>query len=263
MCAFLHSLNLDKSMEENKGFLNSMSPAQVFVFGIVEGILVLCTIGFFILLTMQFGGGASANTNNRVGGTPTNQPAAVNPSAGEPTVVTVAEVTNDDHIRGNEDAEITIAEYSDFDCPFCARFHDTMNQVVDKYGDDVRWVYRHFPLESIHPRARAAAAASECAADQGSFWEYGDLLIANQGSFTDDNLKKYAADLGLNTREFNNCYDSNEKDADVTEDANDGLAAGARGTPYSVVIDQDGNTQVISGAQPFAAVDATLQGLLN
>ena len=248
---------------KEKSFLNSMTPAQVFVFGIVEGILVLCTIGFFILLTMQFGGwSANPKIADRVGGAPSAQPAAPS-GAAQPTAVTVAAIDEEDHIRGNEDAEITIVEYSDFECPFCARFHDTMNQVVAQYGDDVRWVYRHFPLESIHPRARPAAIASECAADQGKFWEYGDTLIANQQALTDADLRQYAANLGLNTSQFNNCLENKEHDDIVTADANDGLAAGARGTLYSVIIDQDGNTQVISGAQPFAAVEATIQGLLN
>jgi len=87
-----------------------------------------------------------------------------------------------DHTNGNADARIQIVEYSDFDCPFCGRFHETMNQVMAKYGEsgDVAWTYRHFPLEQIHPQAKAKAVASECVADLGGndkFWEFSNIMF--------------------------------------------------------------------------------------
>lgn len=100
----------------------------------------------------------------------------------DPTAANMPAVTNDDHIRGNKDARIKLVEYSDFECPFCQRFHPTMQQVMDKYGDQVAWVYRHFPL-SFHPEAQKAAEASECvAANGGDFWDYADTLFSVAGS---------------------------------------------------------------------------------
>lgn len=94
-------------------------------------------------------------------------------------------ITEKDHIKGNANAKITLVEFSDFQCPFCRRFHPTAQQALDAYQGNVRWVYKHFPLDSIHPEARPAAEASECVAEQkGSegFWQFADILFELQGS---------------------------------------------------------------------------------
>lgn len=103
-------------------------------------------------------------------------------SEAELALENVDPVSASDHIRGNPDAEIVIVEYSDFDCPFCARFHSTMNSVMDQYGEEVAWVYRHFPLESLHPNAPAVAVASECVAELGgndAFWKFADSYFGS------------------------------------------------------------------------------------
>jgi len=94
-------------------------------------------------------------------------------------------ISDTDHVLGKANAKVTIVEFSDFQCPFCSRHHPTMQRIISEYPDDVRWVYKHFPLESIHPRARPAAEASECVADlagNDAFWQYADKLFANQSS---------------------------------------------------------------------------------
>lgn len=94
-------------------------------------------------------------------------------------------VDENDHIRGDENAQVTIIEYSDYDCPFCSRFHETMKQVVDEYDGQVRWVYRHFPLPQLHPNATAVAEASECVAAQegeDAYWAFSDKYFATKGS---------------------------------------------------------------------------------
>lgn len=101
-------------------------------------------------------------------------------SAGTAEPVTVPTLKDDDHIRGNANADIAIFEYSDYQCPFCTRVHPTYLQVMDEYGDKVMWVYRHFPLTSIHPDALPLAIGSECVAAQGgndAFWDYTDALF--------------------------------------------------------------------------------------
>jgi len=98
-------------------------------------------------------------------------------SAGQTKPIELTPVSTQDHITGTANASITIIEYSDFQCPFCKRFYPTTQQVLKDYQGKVRLVYRHFPLTQIHPYAQAMAEASECAAEQGKFWEYVDALF--------------------------------------------------------------------------------------
>jgi protein-disulfide isomerase len=142
---------------------------------------------------------------------------------------------------------ITIIEWSDFECSFCARAAPTVKQIKQTYGDQVNIVYKHFPL-NFHPNAQKAAEASECARDQGKFWEYHDILFANQNALGVTSLKQYAADLGLDTAKFNTCLDSGAKAGIVAADMAEGRAFGVTGTPgFSV------GGQLVSGAQPFSA----------
>jgi len=149
-------------------------------------------------------------------------------------------------VKGNPDAPVTIVEFSDFQCPFCSRVQPTLEQIFDAYGDEVKLVFRHFPL-GFHENAENAALASMCANEQGKFWEYHDKLFANQESLTMTNLKKWAADLGLDTEKFNSCLDNQTYKDQIDKDLKDGQAAGVQGTPAFFV-----NGQLVSGAQPFA-----------
>jgi len=144
-------------MEENH---NKNQPNQYLI------PLAIVIAGAFVAGALYFSN-SGATANAPVAITDTNQPVAAAP---EPTGSTdaVRPVTSEDHIKGNPNAPIKIVEYSDFECPFCKRFHDTMNEVMDKYGDsgEVAWVFRQFPLEQLHPvKAQAVAVASECAAE--------------------------------------------------------------------------------------------------
>jgi protein-disulfide isomerase len=251
----------ERGVSNKMAFLDSMTPIQIFAFGLVQGILVLCTIGFFIMLASQ--GSISFGSGSGV-----QQPAqavAPTPSAVNDNLA-VRPVSESDHIRGNANADITIVEYSDFECPFCKQFHGTMEQVIAKYGDDVRWVYRHLPLDSLHRQARQEALASECAGAQGKFWEYADLIFDETTSNDGLNLAllpDYAARLGLRVDEFNTCMSNNAFDQKIRADEADAQNAGARGTPYSVIVGPGGEIVPISGAQPFSAVEQQLAQFLN
>lgn len=142
--------------------------------------------------------------------------------------------------------KIVIEEFSEFECPFCARAQPTIKQVLDTYGDRVELVYKHFPL-NFHPNAQKAAEASECARDQGKFWEYHDKLFANQNAITVPDLKRYAADMGLDTATFNSCLDTGAKAALVAADLADGRSRGVTGTPTFFI-----NGEKLVGAQPFS-----------
>jgi protein-disulfide isomerase len=118
-------------------------------------------------------------------------------------------------------------------------------------------VYRDFPLTSIHQYAQKAAEASECADDQGKFWEYHDLLFANQSTLDVDSLKGYAAELDLDTATFNDCLDEGKQSSEVEKDSQDAQAAGVTGTPAFFI-----NGQLVSGAQPFSVFQQVIDQLL-
>jgi protein-disulfide isomerase len=166
------------------------------------------------------------------------------------------EVRSDDHVQGNPNAPVTIIEYSDLQCPYCASFDKTMRQVMENYGDDVRWVYRHFPLSSIHPYARAAAEASECAAEQGKFWEYADNIFDNQSSLSQNYLSSAAEQVGLNTAQFEDCLSSGKYSSQVSADYQEGLSLGVTGTPTSFI-----NGQKVPGTLTYQQMQSILDSL--
>jgi len=151
-------------------------------------------------------------------------------------------VAADGPARGPQGAPVTIVEFSDFECPFCRRAEATVKQVLDRYQDQVRFVYRHFPLE-IHPRARPAAEAAACADEQGHFWEYHEKLFA--GGLEDADLQRYASELGLDAAAFQQCVSQHKTKDVVGADLEAGKAAGVSGTPAFFV-----NGIMISGARP-------------
>jgi protein-disulfide isomerase/rhodanese-related sulfurtransferase len=137
----------------------------------------------------------------------------------------------DSHVSGNPQAPVTIVEFGDFQCPACGREQDVIREIRQKYGDQICWVFRQFPIPSLHQFAEAAAVASECAADQGKFWEAVDKLYDNQTDLSNDALRRYAAELGLDTERFNQCLNSQATLARVRRDLDDAHALGVRGTP--------------------------------
>lgn len=170
-------------------------------------------------------------------------------------------VTSEDHIRGNPNAPIKIVEYSDFECPFCKGFHSTMQQVVQEYGDQVAWVYRHFPLDSIHSKARPEAVATECANKLGgndAFWKFTDrffeLTPSNNQTDIDTVLPQIAREIGLNESQFAACLTSGKYDEHVQENLDNAMATGGNGTPWSIVVAENGTKFPLSGAQPYASI---------
>ena len=167
-----------------------------------------------------------------------------------------------DHIRGNPDAPVTLIEFSDFECPFCKSFHATVKKVVEESNGQVRWVYRHFPLDQIHPvKARKEAAASECAAELGgndAFWKFADRFFAvtpsNNKTDIDTVLPRIAREIGLDGAAFASCLASGRHDRRVEEDLQNANATGGRGTPWSLVVSKSGRIYPLSGAQPYASV---------
>lgn len=178
-------------------------------------------------------------------------------------------VTSADHIRGDINAPVKIIEYSDLECPFCKRFHFTMQEVVAKYGDKVAWVYRHYPIDSLHEKARAEAVASECAASLGgeeAFWQFIDKVFAvtpgNDGLDAAE-LPKIAAELKLDVTKFNECLTSGQFDAKVEAGVQSAIKAGAQGTPYPIVLGPNGQMVVLPGAVPLSDVSSAIDKMLK
>ena len=188
----------------------------------------------------------------------------------EPKAKSVRPVTSEDHIRGNPNAKVKIVEYSDTECPFCKSFHPTMKKIFEEYGkgDQVAWVYRHFPLEQIHSKAPKEAEATECAAEIGgndAFWKYIDRIYeitpANNRLEASE-LPKIAQYIGLNVAKFNQCLESGKYAQKVQADAQDAIASGGRGTPWTIVVSSKGTLMPINGAQPYSAVKAIINTAL-
>ncbi len=170
-------------------------------------------------------------------------------------------ITKEDHVRGNFDALITIVEFSDFQCPFCAKFHPTMQQILNDYSNQVRWVYKHFPLDSIHSEARPSAEASECVfeqkGDQG-FWQFADGLFENQSQLGSNLYNELASQTGLNLDQFKSCVSSRKYKDKVEADYQEGIRAGVTGTPGSFV-----NGEIIPGAVPYDYLKSAVEGALS
>lgn len=158
--------------------------------------------------------------------------------------IEVGAVTDKDHIIGNPNADILMVEYSDTECPYCKQFHTTMHGVVEELGKDgkVAWVYRHFPIDQLHKKARKEAEATECATELGGsdgFWKYIDEVYkrtASNDKLDVAELPKIAKDTGLDVAKFNECLSSGKMASKVEEQFQDARKAGGRGTPYTVFV---------------------------
>jgi protein-disulfide isomerase len=136
-----------------------------------------------------------------------------------------------DHIEGSPTASVTLVEYGDFECSHCGEAYPILKILQDRFGDDLRKVYRHFPLTEIHPHAQRAAEASEAANAQGQFWEMHDMLFENQDVLDEDSLAEYAAELGLELPRFVRELVDGEHTQLVREDFMSGVRSGVNGTP--------------------------------
>ncbi len=176
-----------------------------------------------------------------------------------------------DHIFGSPDAEISLIEYSDFECPFCKRFHPVAKEIVEIYKGKVNWVYRHFPLDFHNPGAQKEAEASECAAELGgneAFWKYADRIYkdtrSNGEGFPISKLTPLAVEIGLDEKLFAECLDSGRHTARVQADFDNGAQSGVRGTPGNILLNnKTGKAKFVPGALPIATLRAVVDQLLK
>jgi protein-disulfide isomerase len=156
-------------------------------------------------------------------------------------------------VKGNPDAPVTIVEFADFQCPYCGTVQPALKSVLEKYQGKVRFGFRDFPLRSIHPQAQMAAEASHCAGEQGKFWEYHDLLYANQSRLDQAGLTDQARTAGLDVERFGSCLTSGKFKAQIDIDLQAGTISGVSGTPAFFI-----NGVLLSGAQPASAFESII-----
>ena len=181
----------------------------------------------------------------------------------------VVPVSDQDHIRGSRTAEVIIVEYSDTECPFCKVFHNTMKQVLSDYPGQVAWVYRHLPIPQLHIKAQKEAEATECVAELGgnqAFWTYLDKIFEttnSNDSLDAAQLTILAKAVGVDEAAFNSCLSSGKYTQVVKDSATEGFAAGARGTPFSLILVDGKVAGTINGAEPLANIKTKLDALLK
>ncbi len=256
-------------MSDNSQY--SFSKLSSFVsanFGLIALVLVLFGSGFY---TGSLYKENKMLKENKVLAEQDEQPTAKKPAGpSQDQLKKLPKVTDNDHLRGAQDAKVTIIEYSDYECPFCNKFHPTMKKLMDEYGDQVAWVYRHFPLKAMHPNAQTAAEVSECLAkyegDQ-AFWEFSDILyerIQTDNTVTQpENLMAIVEEMDANVNQIQTCLDEGEMTDKVDQQAAGGKTAGVNGTPGSVIVTEDGQYELIPGAYPFDTLKEKIDGYLE
>lgn len=167
--------------------------------------------------------------------------------------------------KGSADAKLALLEYTDIQCPFCGRHHtQAYPKIITDYVDSgkIKYYYKQFPLESIHPLAKKAGEGYYCAGEQGKPFEFLDKAFANQDAIGVPDLKKYAKELGLDSSKFDSCLDAGSKAAQIDADFQEGVANGVSGTPSFLVLKPNGDAERIVGAQPYTAFKAALDRAL-
>ena len=244
--------------------------------------VAIVAAGAVVALTIFYAYGVNIGT--RLTGTSSADKSAQLPGIAKESKYDIKPVTEKDHIMGDINAPVKIVEYSDTECPFCKRFHYTMKSIMEAYGGNPRtegaeqssydgkavWVYRHFPVEQLHPvKARAEAEALECANELGgnkAFWAYLDKLFEVTPSNNQLDLAllpEIAGYVGLEKDKFNACLDSGRYANHVAQEAEEAISAGGTGTPYTFVIAPDGRKFPIVGAQSYEVISSLIDAALS
>ena len=257
--------------EKKQSLLEFLGPKKSFGFGFISAVVIVIIIGFF----MQAGGGVSGFGSKKVTtfGTPSGSTGTTETGTTDTTgtadqaTVELNDITSEDHLRGDlETAQVVLVEFSDLDCPFCTRFHKTLLQVQAEYGDQIAWVYRHFPLDSLHPEARSKAEATECIAELGgneTFWTAIDALFDDSRTITLSQMGDLAEEVGVSRAAFDTCMSEDRYVDEVQKDYNDAVASTGRGTPHTIVVTRDGQRIPLSGALPFEQIKSVIDPLLQ
>ncbi len=267
--------NENKVIKREEDFISNTSPKKSTPTGIIIALVAVVAVAAFFAglyfsnldsdqLTKSDLDDAISRIESKIGN---NLPSPTLPL--QPIKISL----DDDPIRGNPDAPITIVEFSDYQCPFCARFYaQTLPLLLEEYIDEgkVNLVYRDFPVQRIHPNALSAAAAAECADDQGKYWEYHDTLFEKQNAWAklDSNsaistFSQFATEIELEQQQFDNCLESGQYLEEVQADFSDGKNYQVTGTPGFFIGNEDIGFVKIIGAKPYDAFKKVIDAQLN
>jgi len=264
----LTSKSNDSKITINKSTYNNMLK------GIVAVIAIAAFVGGYSLGTFDDSGVSSEELKeilSEIKAAPVPQPVQQPSQPSAPQIFRVS--LDDDPVKGDPNAPVTIVEYSDFQCPFCSRFFTQTLPLLEKNYIDtgkVKLVYKDLPLDNLHPNARPAHIASECADEQGRFWEYHDILFEKQSQWQSlpssdlqSALSQYASDLGLQAASFESCMQSQDIADEVNQDSLEAARFGATGTPtFFIGNEKDGFIKLV-GAQPYAAFQTVIDNQLG
>jgi len=235
-------------------------PKLMFFMGLFAGLALFSSVMLgYLVWSVSTGKGMLAVGAGQVAQAPVQVAGADQEAPLQQPAVPVRGPDETDHVYGPANAPITLIEYSDFECPYCKRHFETVNQIKAEYKDKVRIVFRHFPLD-FHPNAQKAAEASECAADVGgndAFWKMHDKIFTAE-DITVAGLKNLAKEIGLNEGKFNECLDSGKMANVVLAQADEATTFGVQGTPANFINGQE----VTGGARPFADFKSAIDSIL-
>ncbi len=173
-------------------------------------------------------------------------------------------IKDDDYFIGNKDAKIMILEYSDSDCPYCSSYHKTLKKLLEDYSDKIVWVYRHFPLDSLHPNSRGKAEAFECAGEQGKFWDLVNKSYENQKASLSD-FETWVSDFGMNVNQYKECVSSKKYADKVESQYKDAQKLGASGTPFSLFVGDKSKNEIyeLPGAVAYENLKSIVDAYFN
>jgi len=221
-------------------------------------------LGLLLVLSVFTGGFGLGSGSNSLSGAVVAAPSGEAPSPQAPSVgvADMKVLADDDPFMGKEDAPVTIVEFSDYECPFCARFYQqTLPQIKSQYIDTgkVKFVYRDFPL-GFHQQAEPAAIAANCAGEQDKYFEYHDKIFNSGGAAGKSNAdyKKWGQELSLDAAKWEACTKDSAQRQEIQKDMADGSAVGIQGTPGFII-----NGKLVSGAQPFSVFQQVIDAELN
>lgn len=208
--------------------------------------------------------GNTLNTN-AAGNNQAQPTAAPNGKLSADQAKKLAEVTSDDHVRGATNPKVWLVEYTDLECPYCKQFHTTAQQAVSEYGGELAWVYRQFPLTSIHPSAQPAAEAAECVASvagNDAFWKFVDSIFEGQPASLKQ-LDQLASAAGAKGTKYTDCVKNSTFKTKISDQATGGQNAGVAGTPGNFIVNSKGEVWSIPGAVPYSSLKATIDEALS
>lgn len=237
-------------------------PAAILIGSVLISLAILISGNIITLGSLDL----KKNLNDKVAG----KSVVVTPTPEVAKEIKVKPVSAEDHLRGDKNARVILIEYSDLECPFCKSFHSTALEAVEFYNGQLAWVYRHFPLDQLHPKARKEAESTECAAEQGgneAFWKMADKIFevtpSNNG-LDPSTLPDLASQAGLDPAKLKSCLSSGKYAQRVEDDYQSGVEAGINGTPGNILLDtKTGKTTVLPGAVPLSNVQQAVDNLLK